>query len=97
MCYNLFGDIMELNNIIFIDNLPKLDLHGYDRDTARIMVLDFISDNIKMKNEIINIVHGHGTGVIKEMVHEVLNKNKNVIEYKTFYNNDGCTIVKIRI
>lgn len=88
---------MELDNIIFVDNLPKLDLHGFDRDTARVMVIDFIKENIKMKNEIINIVHGHGTGVLKETVHTILRKNRNVIEFKTFYNNDGCTIVKIRI
>lgn len=88
---------MELNDIIFIDSLPKLDLHGYDQNTARVMVTDFINDNIKMKNEIINIVHGHGSGVIKKATYKILSKNKNVIEYKTFYNNDGCTIVKIKI
>lgn len=88
---------MDLNSIIFVDSLPKLDLHGYDRDTARVMVNDFINDNVKMKNQIINIVHGHGSGVIKEMVHQTLAKNKNVLEFKTFYSNDGCTIAKIRI
>lgn len=88
---------MNLDDIIFIDNLPKLDLHGFDRETARIMVIDFINDNKKMKKDIINIVHGHGLGIIKDTVHDTLRKNKNVIEYKTFYRNDGCTIVKIRI
>ena len=28
---------------------------------------------------------------------EVLKQNKNVIDYKTFYNNTGCTIAKIKI
>lgn len=88
---------MDLDSIIFVDNLPKLDLHGFDRETARLMVLDFIKDNIKMKNEIINIVHGHGSGILKDTVHNTLRKNRNVIEFKTFYNNDGCTIVKIKI
>lgn len=88
---------MDLDSIIFVDNLPKLDLHGFDRETARVMVLDFIKDNIKTKNEIINIVHGHGSGILKDTVHDTLRKNRNVIEFKTFYNNDGCTIVKIKI
>ena len=88
---------MDLDSIIFVDNLPKLDLHGFDRETARVIVLDFIKDNIKMKNEIINIVHGHGSGILKDTVHDTLRKNRNVIEFKTFYNNDGCTIVKIKI
>ena len=88
---------MDLDSIIFVDNLPKLDLHGFDRETARVIVLDFIKDNVKMKNEIINIVHGHGSGILKDTVHDTLRKNRNVIEFKTFYNNDGCTIVKIKI
>ncbi len=88
---------MDLDSIIFVDNLPKLDLHGFDRETARVIVLDFIKDNIKMKNEIINIIHGHGSGILKDTVHDTLRKNRNVIEFKTFYNNDGCTIVKIKI
>lgn len=88
---------MEIDNIVFIDRLPKLDLHGYDRETGRVAVMDFIRDNIKMKNEFINIVHGIGNGVLKSMVHEELRKNKNVIDFKTYYYNQGCTIVKIRI
>lgn len=88
---------MNLNNVIFIDNLPKLDLHGIDRETARVLVNDFIKDNIKMKNEIIVIIHGIGTGIIRKTVNETLKKNKNVIEYKSFYNNLGSTIVKIKI
>lgn len=88
---------MNLDSIIFVDNLPKLDLHGFDRDTARIMVVDFINDNIKMKNEVVNIIHGHGSGILKDTVHNILKRNKNVVEYKIYYNNDGCTIVKIKI
>ena len=32
------------------DNIPALDLHGETKDTARILVNEFISDNIKMGN-----------------------------------------------
>ena len=88
---------MEIENIVFIDNLPKLDLHGFDRETARVAVCDFIRDNIKMKNEFINIVHGIGSGVVKTAVHDELRRNKNVISFKTYYYNQGCTIVKIKI
>ena len=88
---------MEIENIVFIDNLPKLDLHGFDRETARVAVCDFIRDNIKMKNKFINIVHGIGSGVVKTAVHDELRRNKNVISFKTYYYNQGCTIVKIKI
>lgn len=87
---------MEIDNLIFIDNLPKLDLHGFDRDTARVAVIDFINDNIKMKEKFLNIVHGIGSGVLKKTVHEELRKNKNVLDFKTYYFNQGCTIVKIK-
>lgn len=88
---------MELKEVIFTDNLPSIDLHGYDRDTARVKVLEFINDNRVMKNEIICIVHGVGSGIVKQEVHMALKRNKNVIDYKLFYNNTGCTIVKIKI
>lgn len=86
---------MKLNEIIFLKNLPTIDLHGYDREMARVATNDFIKDNIKMKNEIIVIVHGKGRGIVKETVHKTLNKNKKVIAFKTDYFNDGCTIIQI--
>ena len=88
---------MKLDNIIFIDNLPKIDLHGLDRETARVYINDFIKDNIKLKNEIFLIIHGVGSGILKNTTKEVLTKNKNVIDFKTYYYNNGCTIVQIRI
>ena len=56
---------MRLNEIVFIDSLPSLDLHGYDSDYAKIKINEFIKDNYIMGNENIVIVHGIGTGVIK--------------------------------
>ncbi|MBQ9072703.1 MAG: Smr/MutS family protein [Bacilli bacterium] len=88
---------MELKEIIFVNDLPSIDLHGFDRDSARVKVLEFINDNKVMKNEIICIVHGVGSGILKDEVHTTLKRSKNVIDYKLFYNNTGCTIAKIRI
>lgn len=87
---------MELNEVIYLDNLPSIDLHGLDRDTARVKVLEFINDNRIMKNDIICIVHGVGSGIIKKEIHNLLKNNKLVSDYKLFYNNSGCTIVKIK-
>lgn len=88
---------MELKEVIYIDNLPTIDLHGFDRDYARIKTLEFINDNLKMKNEIICIVHGRGTGIVKNEVHDTLRKSKDVLDYKLFYNNIGSTIVKLNL
>ena len=88
---------MNLDEVIFLSSLPSIDLHALDKDTARVKVLEFIKDNKIMKNEIICIIHGIGSGVLKNEIHSVLKKNKDVIDFKLFYNNSGCTIVKIKI
>ena len=88
---------MSLDEVIYLDNLPSIDLHGLDRDSARVKVLEFINDNKAMKKDIFSIVHGIGNGVLKDEVHNTLKRNKDVIDFKLFYNNLGCTIVKIKI
>ena len=88
---------MKLNEVIFIENLPKLDLHGLDRQIARVMINDFIKDNIKMKNEIILIVHGIGEGIIKSTTLETLKKNKQVIDFKIWPFNVGCTVAQLKL
>lgn len=86
-----------MNIDIFLERYPKIDLHGCDRDSARMMVNDFIDENIILGNDMIVIIHGIGTGIIKKEVHETLRVNKNVLEYKTDNFNPGCTIVKLKI
>lgn len=86
---------MKLSDVIFIDSFPTLDLHGYDRDSARVRILEFINDNIAMGNEFITIVHGVGSGVLRKETDEVLKHCKKVIEHQVFRANIGCTIVKL--
>ena len=88
---------MTLDSVVFIEQYPKVDLHGYDRETARVAIEDFIKEKKKLKNEIFVIVHGIGSGILKETTRNVLLKNKNVLEFKTYYYNNGCTIVKILV
>ena len=78
---------------IFLKNLPFIDLHGYDRETARVAINLFVDENVFLRNKKIVIVHGKGTGVIKGLTHEILSKRKDVIKYYTDNNNDGCTVV----
>ena len=86
---------MRLNEIVFIDSLPSLDLHGYDSDYAKIKINEFIKDNYIMGNENIVIVHGIGTGVIKRTTQNILSKNKYVKDYKIFSGNVGYTIAEL--
>ena len=43
---------------VFIDSLPTLDLHGETRDSARVLIKEFIYDNYVLKNEKVVIIHG---------------------------------------
>ena len=36
---------------VFINSLPSLDLHGEVRDSARVLVKEFIYDNYILKNK----------------------------------------------
>lgn len=82
---------------IFINTYPKIDLHGYDRESARMVTNDFVMENVILGNEKIVIVHGIGSGIVKNAVHDALRINKNVIEYKTDNFNSGCTIVRLKV
>lgn len=87
----------NIDDIIFINNLPTLDLHGFDRETARVYINDFIKENQKLKNSFVIIVHGIGSGIIKAETHRVLMQNRSVIKFKTTNFNEGCTIVQLKI
>lgn len=78
---------------IFLKNLPSIDLHGYDVESARVATNDFIDDNLYLKNNKILIIHGKGKGLVKNSVHTVLSNRKEVQKYYTYNFNDGCTIV----
>lgn len=102
MNYNNFAlkkscDYMKLEDVIFIDNLPTIDLHGFDSETARVAINDFISDNYKMKNSLIIIIHGIGSGTLRKVTFDALSKNKKILKFKTYYYNNGCTIAEINI
>lgn len=88
---------MNLDSIIFVDNLPTIDLHGLDKQTCIVTVNDFIIDNIKCKNEFIVIIHGFGEYILRNTTHEILKKHKNVKDFKLFIYNTGCTIVQLKL
>lgn len=81
---------------VFIDNIPSLDLHGEFRFSARVLVKEFIYDNYVLKNKKILIIHGIGTGAIKEEVYDVLKNDKRVESYHLNHYNQGCTIVYLK-
>ena len=85
-----------LEEVINVNNIPTIDLHGESSDIARVLIESFIEENIKLKNYNIAIIHGKGLGILKKTTHEVLRKNKHVLDFKIYYFNDGMTIVKLK-
>ena len=78
------------------NNLPSLDLHGENREVTRILVKQFISDNIKMGNYKICIIHGIGTGILKKEVRNVLENDERVKNFYIDVFNVGTTIVELQ-
>ena len=86
----------KLNSVVFPGIYPSLDIHGYDRMSAKVAINDFILDNYKMGNRIFTIVHGIGKGILRQTVTDTLKQHKLVIDYKLDNFNNGMTIVQIK-
>ena len=80
-----------------ISSLPTLDLHGEYKESAIILTKEFINDNILLKNEYVCIVHGIGMDILRKCVHDYLQKEKRVLEFRRDFFNPGCTIVKLNL
>lgn len=81
----------------FTAYLPHLDLHAEISSISAFLINDFINDNVKMKNEKVIIIHGKGSGVLKNTTKKVLFNNKNVSKFYIDGFNDGQTIVELKI
>jgi len=84
-------------NIINRDSLPKLDLHGENKDSARILVEEFLEYNYTLGKLELVIIHGIGEGILKKEVHKVLKNNKKVVEFGLDMFNPGCTLVRLGV
>ena len=78
------------------NNLPTLDLHGEYRDSARILINEFIDDNYKLGYDKIVIIHGIGKGILKDEVKKNLKNNKKVSTFYIDFMNIGSTIVELK-
>lgn len=88
---------MKLKNYNpFFSILPEIDVHGYNRDMIRCVLNEFITDNIKMGNKKIIIIHGKGNGILKTEIHELLKRDKRVNKYYLDGFNIGETIIELK-
>lgn len=88
--------LMKLKNYNpFLRFLPTIDVHGYNRDMIKCVLNEFISDNLKLKNKKIIIIHGKGNGILKNEIHELLKRDKRVNRYYLDGFNIGETIIEL--
>lgn len=84
-------------NNIFSSKSPHLDLHGETTATLDLLVNTFVSDNIKMGNRFIAIIHGWNSTILRDYVHQMLKKDQRIIKYYIDINNIGQTIIELNI
>jgi len=85
-----------IDNYMLYKNLPSIDLHGYDRYSAVILVKEFKNDQCKLGNKLLLIVHGKGSFILRDEVHKTLKKIKEVKDFKIDMFNEGTTIVELK-
>ncbi len=63
-------------------NAPEVDLHGLDLNEARAVLERFIDVEYLSGSEVIHIVHGNGTGALRESVRRTLEKDERVVFHR---------------
>ena len=81
---------------MFNSSSPVLNVHGETTDTVVYFLNDFIKDNVKIGKTYIGIIHGRSSNILRDRVHELLKKNKQVDSFRLNIWNPGMTIVKLK-
>ncbi len=80
----------------FLKILPTLDVHGEYRDTVVVPVRAFLNENFHKGKEKIAVIHGRGSHILKNEIHEYLKRETKVKKFYTYNFNDGITIIELK-
>ncbi len=78
----------------------EINVIGLNVEEARFVVEKFIDDSIIAKLQTVRIIHGKGTGKLRQGIHQILDKNPHVKTYRmgTFGEGElGVTVVELLI
>ena len=62
--------------------MKSIDIHGYLRSEGELQLVGFVKESYLNREFFILIIHGVGQGILKEMVHANLKKNKYVEKFE---------------
>ena len=82
---------------MFNSHSPVLNVHGETCDTVVYFLESFIRDNVKLGNVYIGVIHGRSSNILRNRVHELLKKNRNVDSFRIDIWNPGMTIIELKI
>ena len=78
---------------------PQLSIRGMRGNAAMKDVQRYIDNAVAAGRSDVRIIHGKGEGILKKLVHEYLNKRKEVDSYELApieQGGAGCTVVKFK-
>ena len=74
---------------MFSSSSPVLNVHGETTDTVVYFLNSFIRDNVKLGNTYVGIIHGRRSNILRNRVHELLKKNRDVDSFRLDIWNPG--------
>ncbi|MBD3184950.1 DNA mismatch repair protein MutS [Candidatus Poribacteria bacterium] len=86
---------MEQDEIIQIPINGTLDLHTFSPKDVKDLVPEYLEECKKFGITEVRIIHGKGIGVLREIVHSILDKHSDVISYE-YGRSWGDTVAVLR-
>ena len=74
----------------------SIDLHTFQPKEVKIVVEEYLYQALQRGFDEVRIIHGKGIGVQREIVHSVLEKHPDVVEFRDL-GDRGSTIAKLRV
>lgn len=94
------SDVELILSIAEMAGAPEVDLHGYDAPAAEVAVDALLARAFEAREEAVRIIHGKGTGVLRETVHRTLGSHALVLAFRDSMNPDeqgGITYAAVAI
>lgn len=93
-----FAEVSQKSDF-FCENSDTLDLHNFNPKDVKDLIHDFIQASIEEGYREIRIIHGKGIGVLRNIVHAELKKNKHVLNFRLAsdqFSSWGATTCKLK-